>query len=129
MMPESSALQSLAILDFGLAPKGGEAYFLKKRLRHCKAFEILLSEKEITAKDALKLGAVNKVVPLYSLEKSTLNMAQEFAKKPSDSLTVIKRLLNYSEQNLTDYLEFENQELMHSLGFTTLNNRFSFNSR
>lgn len=87
--------------------------------------ELLLSEEEITAHDALKLGAVNKVVPLHSLEKSTLNMAQAFAKKPSDSLTVIKRLLNYSEQNLADYLEFENQELIHSLGFPTLNNIFS----
>jgi 2-(1,2-epoxy-1,2-dihydrophenyl)acetyl-CoA isomerase len=128
IIAENTTIQNL-YLDLGLAPKGGGAYFLKKRLGHCKAFELLLSEKEITAKDALELGAVNKIVPLHSLEKSTFNMAQTFAKKPSDSLTVIKRLLNYSEQNLADYLEFENHELMHSLGFTTLNNRFSLNSR
>lgn len=35
----------------------------------------------------------------------------------------------YSEQNMADYLEFENQELIHSIGFITLNNRFIFNSR
>lgn len=116
-------------LDYGSAPKGGGAYFLKKRLGHCKAFELLLSEEDITAEDALKLGFVNKVVPLRSLEKATLALAQELAKKPSDSLTVIKRLLNYSEQKLADYLEFENHELTHSLGFITLNNGFSFNER
>lgn len=82
-------------LDFGLAPKGGGAYFLKKRLGHCKAFELLVSEKEITAHDALKLGAVNKVVPLHPLEKITIGMAQAFAKKSSDSVKIIKRLLNY----------------------------------
>lgn len=111
-------------LNFGLAPKGGGAYFLKKRLGHCKAFELLLSEKEITAKDALELGVVNKVVPMHSLEKSTLKMAKVFAKKPSDSITAIKRLLNYSEQNLANYLEFENHELMHTLGFSTEFSRF-----
>ena len=113
-------------LDFGLAPKGGGAYFLKKRLGHCKAFELLLSEEEITAQDALKLGVVNKVVPLQSLEEANLKMAQAFEKKHSDSLTAIKRLLNYTEHNLSDYLEFENWELMHSLGFRTINSRFSF---
>ena len=104
-------------LDFGLAPKGGGAYFLKKRLGHCKAFELLLSEEEITAKDALELGVVNKVVPLHLLEEATLERARAFAKKPSDSLTAIKRLLNYTDQDLADYLEFENRELMHALGF------------
>ena len=97
---------------------------MKKRLGHCKAFELLLSEEEITAKDALDLGVVNKVVPLHSLEISTLEMAREFAKKPSDSLTMIKRLLNYPDQNLADYLEYENHELMHALEFSTEFNRF-----
>ena len=124
IIAENTTIQNV-YLDFGLAPKGGGVYFLKKRLGHCKAFELLLSEEEITAKDALELGVVNKVIQLHSLEEATLEMAQAFAKKPSDSLTVIKRLLNYSDQNLADYLELENQELMHALGFATQFHRFS----
>ena len=124
IIAENTTIQNV-YLDFGLAPKGGGAYFLKKRLGHCKAFELLLSEEEITAKDALEFGVVNKVVPPHSLEISTLEMAQAFAKKPSESLTAIKRLLNYPAQNLGDYLEYENHELMHALGFATQFHRFS----
>jgi 2-(1,2-epoxy-1,2-dihydrophenyl)acetyl-CoA isomerase len=120
----NTAIQNV-YLDFGLAPKGGGAYFLKKRLGHCRALELLLSEKEITAKDALKLGVVNKVVPSHSLKKATLEMAKEFAEKPSDSLRIIKRLINYPDRDLADYLELENSELMHALGFTTEYSRFS----
>lgn len=116
IIAENTTIQNV-YLDFGLAPKGGGVYFLKKRLGHCKAFELLLSEEEITAKDALELGVVNKVVPLHSLEEATLEKAQAFAKKPSDSLKVIKRLLNYTARDLGDYLELENQELMHTLRF------------
>lgn len=124
IIADNTSIQNM-YLDFGLAPKGGGAYFLKKRLGHCKAFELLLSEEEITAKDALELGVVNQVVPVHSLKKVTIEKAQKYAKKPSESLTVIKRLLNYSERNLEDYLEFENQELMHTLGFFTEHGRFS----
>jgi len=110
-------------LDFGLAPKGGGAYFLKKRLGHCKAFELLLSEEEITAHDALAFGLVNKVVPLHSLKECTLEKAQVFAKKPSGSLAAIKRLLNFADQDLDDYLELENHELMNVLRVTDGNSR------
>jgi 2-(1,2-epoxy-1,2-dihydrophenyl)acetyl-CoA isomerase len=125
IIAENTTIQNV-YLDFGLAPKGGEVFFLKKRLGHCKAFELLLSEKEIKAHDALKLGAVNKVVPLHSLEKITLKMAQEFAKKPADSVKLIKKLLNSSKQNPADFLEFENHELMHTLGFKTAYGRFGW---
>jgi len=116
IIAEDTTIQNL-YLDFGLVPKGGGVYFLKKRLGHCKAFELLLSEEEITAHDALEFGLVNKVVPLHSLKECTLEKAQAFAKKPPGSLTAIKRLLNFADQDFADYLEMENHELMHILRF------------
>ncbi|MGD8522586.1 MAG: enoyl-CoA hydratase/isomerase family protein [Desulfobacterales bacterium] len=103
-------------LKQGMAPKGGEAYFLGKRLGHSKAFELLLSDKEVTAQEALELGIVNKVAPLSELEQMALEKAKYFAQNPADSLAGIKKLLNYSTKELTDYLEFENKTLMHILG-------------
>jgi 2-(1,2-epoxy-1,2-dihydrophenyl)acetyl-CoA isomerase len=50
-------------LDLGLIPKGGGAYFLEKRLGHARALEILLSNKPISAHEALELGLVNEVIP------------------------------------------------------------------
>ncbi len=66
-------------LKLGLVPKGGGAYFLSKMLGSSKAFELLLSEKDLTAHEALRLGLVNKVVPPEQLEESSLNKAKEFA--------------------------------------------------
>ncbi|MGV7223936.1 MAG: enoyl-CoA hydratase/isomerase family protein [Nitrospinales bacterium] len=128
IISEDTTIQN-QYLEFGLAPKGGGAYFLKKRLGHCKAFELLLSEEEITANDALELGLVNKVVPPHSLKECTLERAQAFAKKPSDSLTAIKRLLNFADQDFVDYLELENHELMHVLRFAAGNSRIERSER
>jgi 2-(1,2-epoxy-1,2-dihydrophenyl)acetyl-CoA isomerase len=99
-------------LELGLVPKGGGAYFLKKKLGHCKAYEILLSRKRISAHEALKLGMVNKVVPYERLEDTVLKTAQRFARKPPASLSRTKRLLNYPLKDLEDYLAFETNELL-----------------
>lgn len=103
-------------LKLGYLPKGGAAYFLKKRLGHCKACEILLSEKDISAQEAMELGIVNKVVPFEALENEAFSTAKYFARKPATSMTGIKKLLNYSMKDLPDYLEFETQELINVLG-------------
>jgi 2-(1,2-epoxy-1,2-dihydrophenyl)acetyl-CoA isomerase len=103
-------------LELGLVPKGGGAFFLSKRLGAGKAFEILLSDKDITAQQALKLGIVDKVVPLAELNEAALKIAKDFAQKPAQSLAGIKRLLSYSVKDLEDYLEFENQVLLRMLG-------------
>lgn len=103
-------------LELELVPKGGEAFFLSKRLGTSKAFEILLSNKDITAQEALRLGIVDKVVPLAELNEAALKIAKDFADKPIRSLAGIKRLLNYSMKELEDYLELESQVLLKMFG-------------
>jgi 2-(1,2-epoxy-1,2-dihydrophenyl)acetyl-CoA isomerase len=98
-------------LDLGLAPKGASAFFLTKRIGLGRAYKALLSEEEITAQEALRLGMVDKVVALSDLEEAVLKTAQHFAQKPASSLSGVKRLFNYSMRDLKDYLEFENEEL------------------
>jgi enoyl-CoA hydratase/carnithine racemase len=98
-------------LDLGLAPKGGSAFFLTKMIGLGRAYKALLSEEEITAQEALRLGMVDKVVALSNLEEVVIKTAQHFAQKPAGSLSGVKRLLNYSMRDLKDCLEFENEEL------------------
>lgn len=98
-------------LRLGLVPKGGGAYFLKKMLGRGRAFEILTSDYTIDAKEALKLGIVDKVFPSESLYEEALNTAKNFLKRPEGSLWGIKRLLNYDLKDLEKYLEYENETL------------------
>jgi enoyl-CoA hydratase/carnithine racemase len=114
-------------LKQAMAPKGGEAYFLGQRLGHSKAFELLLSDKEVTARQALELGIVNKVAPFSELGALALEKAKDFAQNPGDSLAGIKKLLNYSTKGFADYLGFENRTLMHILDPTPEPKRFGAN--
>ncbi len=103
-------------LELGLVPKGGGAFFLSKIVGISKAYELLLSEKDITADEALNLGVVDEVVPFNELRDAAFKVAEQFARKPARSLRCCKRLLNYSLKNLCEYLEFETQELAILIG-------------
>jgi 2-(1,2-epoxy-1,2-dihydrophenyl)acetyl-CoA isomerase len=99
----------------GLVPIGGGAFFLSRRLGRSKALEILLSDTDITADEAMKLGIVDKVVPQEELEKAAIDTAQNFAQKPARSLAGLKKLINYSVNNLKDYMAIEYKELIKVL--------------
>ena len=107
-------------LEIGLLPKGGSAFFLSRLLGFGKACEVLLSPDDIPAQKALRFGIVNKIVPYNELEASALTTAMEFARQPAESLSSVKRLLNYPLKDLERYLAFENDELfriVNSAGF------------
>jgi len=99
-------------IELGLVPKGGGPFFLSKMLGLSKAYELLLSNEDLTADEALRLGIVDKVVPFNELEGAALDVAHRFSLKPLKTLSGIKRLLNYSVKDLKDYLDFENKELL-----------------
>lgn len=103
-------------LKLGMVPTGGGAFFLSRILSRSKAFAILLSDRDITAHEALKLGIVDKIVPVEKLEEAGLEMARHLARKPASTLTAVKKLLNYSLTDLKGYLDFENQEILKIIG-------------
>ncbi len=103
-------------LEYGLVPKGGGAFFLSKMLGASGAYKIMLSEDDITAGEALKLGLVDEVVVFNDLRDAAFKVAEDFARKPARSLRCCKRLLNYSFKELREYLEFETDELTKMIG-------------
>ena len=111
---DNTTFQNL-YLDVGLLPMGGGAFFLSRRLGRGKSYDVLLNQKEISAVEAMRFGIVDKVVPPDKFEEFTLKIAHRFAKKPAQSLTGIKGLLNYSLFGLKEYLEFENAELVRTI--------------
>ena len=99
-------------LKLGLVPKGGGGFFLPKMLGASRALEILLSEEDLSARKALELGIVDRLVSADKLENAALETAQGFARKPGTTLSGVKRLLSYSMKDLADYLQLENEVLM-----------------
>ena len=70
------------------------------------------------------MGIVDKVVTLEKLEDTALEIAKKYARIPAQSLIGIKRLLNFSRKELSNYLEFENQELLRIIGPPDLSSDF-----
>ena len=103
-------------IELGLTPTGGGPFFLRKMLGKRKALQLLLADKALTADEALKLGIVDKVVPIDELEDAALEVARNFGKHHRRTLKTIKKLLNYPQDELKDYLEIETQELQKIVG-------------
>jgi len=98
-------------IELEVMPKGGGVFFLLRILGPSKTFEILLSNQDIDAEKAANLGIVDKIVPLDEIEDAALKIAQNFAENPAYLLTGIKKLINFCEKDLTDYLYYENEML------------------
>jgi 2-(1,2-epoxy-1,2-dihydrophenyl)acetyl-CoA isomerase len=104
-----------ATIKLGLVANGGATYHLPRIVGLAKATEILLLGEVLSAKDALRIGLVNRVVASADLEKSTQEMAEQLAQAPRRALGRLKKLLNFSLATpLTTQLERERQAIAWS---------------
>ncbi len=105
-----------AYLRHGMIPKGAGVLFLSQLIGRSAALQLLLSDEDITAERALELGIVDEVVPFRELEEAAIAAAARFAAKPLTTTTGLKRLMSYQLRGLSDYLSFENDQILRILG-------------
>ena len=80
-----------AFCNIGLVPDGGSSYLLSKAIGRTRAMEMMLLGERLPAKQALKYGLVNRVVPREQLETSARKMATKLAAGPTKSLALIRQ--------------------------------------
>ncbi len=100
-----------AFKKIGGLPLGGGSFFLSKLLGRSRANQLILLEDEIPAEKALELGIVDRVVPQSALESTALQAAQKISQVQPRTLSGVKRLTNFSVQELKVYLARETDEL------------------
>ena len=94
-------------INMGLVPGDGGAYFLPKLVGIAKALELLLTGDVLSAKEALQLGIVNKVVPHDQLLDDTLALANRIASKPPLAIRMIKRAVYQAQDSsLRSHLDY-----------------------
>ncbi len=118
IMSDDAVIQK-EYLRNGVVPKGGATFFLSQLVGKRKAYEILFSDKNITAQEALDWGLADELAPHAQLDEATNKRALEFANVPIHTLTGIKSLMNYSAAELEKYLRYENDIIARI--FTELN--------
>lgn len=107
----STAVIQNPATEFGLIPKGGGAYLLTKMLGLTLASQILMADEDISAEKAMEWHMVNEIVPPEQLETRAMEKGRQFAAKPVQALTGIKKLLHFCINDLSSCLEYETEVL------------------
>jgi len=77
----------------GIIPGAGGTTRLARLIGPTKCMEMILDGRPISAREALALGAINKVVPDAQLRQAALDWAAHIARWPDWSLAACKRSL------------------------------------
>lgn len=99
---------NLAFVRRGLVPDCGSTFLMPRLIGAAKSFEFMYTGDTIDAKEAERLGLVNKVVPQDSLMDEANALAKRLAEGPSLALAQIKRAIHSGLMNdLEQQLYFE----------------------
>lgn len=97
--------------DIGMLPKGGGAFFLSKMVGASRAKKLLLQQR-ITSQEAFDNGIADQMVSPYDLERAAMGIVRKYSQIPNQTLFGVKRLVNYSLNDLKSYLEVETEEII-----------------
>jgi 2-(1,2-epoxy-1,2-dihydrophenyl)acetyl-CoA isomerase len=107
-----SAKFTMAYTKIGLTPDGSSTYFLPRIVGLRRALELTLTNRMLTAHEAMELGIVTKVVPDSELMTASTDMAKSLAAGPTRAYGATKRLLHSGfSETLETQMELESRSI------------------
>jgi 2-(1,2-epoxy-1,2-dihydrophenyl)acetyl-CoA isomerase len=107
-----SAKFSMAYTAAGLVPDGSASWYLPRIVGVRRAQELMLTNRRLSAEEAMDWGIVTRVVDDESLADEAAALATQIAAGPTIAYGSVKRLLAASLQNpLEAQLELESQAI------------------
>ena len=107
-----NAVFTSAYTSIGLTPDGGASYYLPGLVGGRRAMELFLTNRVLTAQEALDWGLVNRVVPQADLEKEVGALAEQLANGPTRACGGVKKLLALSmSDSLESQMERESRQI------------------
>jgi 2-(1,2-epoxy-1,2-dihydrophenyl)acetyl-CoA isomerase len=102
-----------AYTQIGLSPDGSSSYYLPRLLGTRRAMELFLTNRTLSAAEALDWGLVNRVVPAASFEAEVAKLVDQLAAGPTRAYGGIKRLLlSAPSESLESQLEKETRHIV-----------------
>jgi 2-(1,2-epoxy-1,2-dihydrophenyl)acetyl-CoA isomerase len=103
-----SAKFTMAYTRVGLTPDGSSTYYLPRLIGARRTLELMLTNRVLSAAEALEWGLVNQVVPDAELEAATAKLASSLASGPTASFGATKKLVLASvSESLESQMELE----------------------
>ena len=112
VLASEDARFTMAYTAAGLTPDGSSTFYLPRLVGLRRALELTLTNRRLSAREALDWGIVNRVLPAESLPDEALALARQLAAGPTRAYAAAKRLLQRSlDQSLETQLEDEAQAI------------------
>lgn len=103
-----SAKFTMAYTNAGLSPDGSSSYFLPRRVGDRRARELMLTNRLLSAQEALDWGILNQVVSADEFDDAVAKLAGSLATGPTRAFGQVKQLLTASFDNgLETQMELE----------------------
>ena len=103
-----SAKFTMAYTNAGLSPDGSSSYFLPRRVGDRRARELMLTNRLLSAQEALDWGILNQVVSAEEFDDAVAKLAGSLATGPTRAFGQVKQLLTASFDNgLETQMELE----------------------
>ena len=107
-----SARFSMAYTNAGLTPDGSSTYYLPRLIGLKRAIELTLTNRELSAHEALEWGIVTRVVADHDLLEEADSLASQIALGATKALGTSKRLLHSGcTETLETQMENETQAI------------------
>ena len=105
---EEQAVFTMAYTNAGLSPDGSSTYFMPRKIGDRRTRELMLTNRVLTAPEALDWGVVNQVVESGGALAAARVIAAGMAQGPTEAYAQVKRLLDSSfSQSLETQMELE----------------------
>ncbi len=108
VLAAESASFTMAYTAAGLSPDGSSTWFLPRRIGELRARELMLTNRKLSAAEAVEWGLANRVVADADLLAEAGKLAASFAQGPTRSFGRVKTLLNDTfAQGMETQMEME----------------------
>ena len=103
---------TMAYTRAGLSPDGSSTYFLPRLIGMRRTQELALTNRLLSAQEALEWQLINRVVADDALHDEALGLARKLAQGPTRAFGAVKKLLMAtSDRSLEEQLDLERDSI------------------